>query len=134
MTFLEIIFTIIGAIIIGVLFYYVFRVTGPWGSLWTFLLVLILGGLATTAWVTPFGPQYNDVAWLSILLIVIFLALLLAAATPPARTRRGPYRSPEERAAEREDIAESSSAAALGLFFYIFIIFLLVAAIVGIFT
>ena len=53
MTALEIIFTVIGAILIGSIFYYVFRVSGPWGSFWAFLLILILAGLAMAAWITP---------------------------------------------------------------------------------
>jgi peptidoglycan/LPS O-acetylase OafA/YrhL len=130
MTLLDIILTIIGAIFIGLLFYYLFRVTGPWGSLWTFLLILILAGLASAAWVTPFGPIYNDVAWIPILLVLIFFAILLAAASPPADRRVNPTKELESVPPDR---TERGAIAALGIFFYLLVFFLLIAVIWGIF-
>ena len=73
MTFLEILFAIAAAILIGVLFYYVFKAAGPWGSFWTFLLILILAGLATAAWIQPFGPVIYDIVWVPILLVILFI-------------------------------------------------------------
>jgi hypothetical protein len=131
MTLLEIIFTIIGAIIIGLLFYYVFRISGPWGSFWTFLLILILAGLASAAWVTPFGPIYNEVAWIPILLVLVFFAILLAAASPPTDRRVNPTGETEPLPPSR---SERGALAALGMFFYLLVFFLLIAIIWGIFV
>lgn len=133
MNFLSILFTVLAALFFGIIFYYVFKASGPWGNFWTFLLVLILGGLAASAWIIPFGPVYREVSWLPILLIVLFFSLLLAAATPPYgrsvyyRERENPNSDPRVR-------KPSGVAAAFGVFFFLLILFLLVAAIMGIFS
>jgi len=131
MTVLEIFFAIVGAVLVGTIFYYVFRVSGPWGTFWSFLLVLILATLAVTAWITPFGPAFRDVAWLPILLVIIFFALLLAAATPPSG-RRVPYRRSTE--TEPSDVAGTGAVAVFGMFFFILVFLLAAAALVGIFA
>jgi len=118
MTFLEIVLSIAGAILIGLLFYYVFRVTGPWGSLWTFLLVLVLAALAAEAWVTPSGPVFYNFSWIPTLFVIFLFGLILAAATPADTRRRRENIEPGE---------EPSSAMALTGFFWILVIFLLFA-------
>jgi len=130
MTFLEILLTILTALLIGVLFYYVFKTTGPWGSLWTFLLILVIAGLASAAWIEPVGPVVYDVAWVPVLFVILLFALLLAAATPlyPERTERAEIEAGAE-PPEREN-----AAVALGMFFWIFILFFLGIAIWGIFA
>mgnify|MGYP006281488315 CR=1 FL=1 len=127
MTALEIFFAVIGAIVIGVIFYYVFRISGPWGTFWSFLLVLILATIAVTAWITPFGPVFRDIAWLPILLVVILFALLLAAATPP-----GGRRVPPRTERDLETPEPTGAVAALGVFFFVLIIVLVAVALVGI--
>ncbi|MFW6275961.1 MAG: hypothetical protein ACOC2M_04960 [bacterium] len=126
MGFLEIVLTILAAIIIGVIFYYVFKLTGPWGSLWSFLLILILAGVAAEAWISPVGPVVWNVAWVPTLLVIITFALLLAAATPPrdrtTTTSAGPNPSKEE-----------SAAIAIGAFFWIFLLVLLAFTLWGMF-
>ena len=131
MTLFGIIFTVVVAILIGLLFYYVFRVSGPWGSFWAFLLVLILGGLAATAWITPAGPLFYDVAWMPILLVIVIFALFLAAATPPGG-RRHPYKTAAEEELEPTNLAATGAVAAFGVFFFLLIVFLLVVAVIGI--
>ncbi len=128
MTFIEVLITVIIAVIVGTLFYYIFRSAGPWGTFWSFLLILILAGLAAEAWITPFGPILWDVAWIPTLFVILLFAILLTAAAPGRRTR---YR----RAAEEREQPETSEATilAIGGLFWIFIIFLLVAALFGIF-
>lgn len=129
MTFLEILLTILAAVLIGVLFYYAFKATGPWGSLWTFLLILIIAGLAAEAWIEPVGPVVYDVAWVPTLFVILLFALLLAAAAPP-------YPESTERAeieAGTEPPERDSAAVALGVFFWIFIVFFFGIVIWGIF-
>ena len=111
----------IGALFIGVIFYYVFKSSGPWGSFWSFLLILILAGIAANAWITPVGPYYQGVTWFPVLFVILLFALLIAAATPPRRTRiEAEVEEPEEPA-----------AVALGGFFWVLMIFLLIAAVWG---
>ena len=131
MLLLEIIITVLVAIIIGALFYYVFKYAGPWGSFLTFILVLILAGLAAEAWIEPFGPVYWDVAWVPTVFIILLFALLLAAATPPG-TRRSRLETSEE--VPPETSRGEAAYVAIGGFFWIFLIFLLIAAIWGIFV
>jgi hypothetical protein len=126
MTLFGIIFTTAIAIIVGIFFYYVFRTSGPWGSLWTFILVLVLAGLATTAWITPYGPLFYDFAWVPTFFFVLFFALLLTAATPTAKSK------PPKEELEPADLETSSAFAVLGAFFYIMIILLLAVLIIGI--
>lgn len=124
MEFLEIILTILLAAVIGVMFYYIFRYRGPWGTFWSFLLILILAGLAAEAWITPMGPVAWGVAWIPTIFVILLFALLLAAAAPPRPARRIREPVPETE--------EEAAVIALSGFFWIFMIFLLVAVIWGI--
>lgn len=128
MALLEIILTIGAAILIGFLFYYIFRSTGPWGTFWSFVLILILAGLVAEAWITPIGPVLWDFSWVTTLFVIFIFALLLAAASPP-RTRS--YTEAEAREpVTKEELEESrESAVALSIFFWILLIALLVVII-----
>ena len=126
MLFLEILLTILAAVIIGTVFYYIFRSTGPWGTFWSFLLILILAGLAAEAWIRPVGPVVWDVAWVPTLFVIIIFALLLAAASPAREPRV------TEEAAEPSE--EERAAVAIGGFFWIFLMVLLGIALWGIFV
>ncbi len=130
MTFFEVFFVVIGAILIGTIFYYVFKTSGPWGTLWSFLLILILAGIAASGWLEPTGPVYRDVSWVPVLFVVLIFALILAAATPV-------YESPEvtmtEEVPEAPPTSQDRAAVALGVFFWILLVALFVAALWGIF-
>ena len=123
MTIAEIILAIAAAIIIGLLFFYVFRVSGPWGSFWLFLLILILVGLSAEVWITPVGPVYQGFAWIPTLFVILIFAILLAAVSPPRR-------DVEVKEPERTDM--DRSVVALSAFFWIFILFLVAAVLVGV--
>lgn len=126
MTFLEILLTILIAVVIGILFYYIFRSRGPWGSFWSFLLILILAGLAAEAWIEPVGPVGWGVAWVPTIFVILLFALLLAAAAPPRPERRITEPVP--------DTEEEATVIALSGFFWIFMIFLLGVVIWGLFV
>lgn len=85
---LEIITILLIAVILAAIFFYGFRRTGPWGSFWSFLLVLILGMLLFTVWTEPYGPVYWGIGWIDLLIIGLLFALLLAAASPSLRQSR----------------------------------------------
>ena len=119
MTFLGILLTVLAAVIISAIFYYVFKSTGPWESFWTFLLVLVLAGVTAGLWITPVGPLIWGIAWVPTLLAIIIFALLLGAASPrkkkPAATNTNrPEPTPRDR-----------KAATLGALFWILLIFML---------
>lgn len=119
MTFLGVLLTVLAAVIISTIFYYIIDSTGPWKSFWSFLLVLVLAGLAAGLWIAPVGPVMWGVAWVPTLMAIIIFALLLGAASPrkeePAATNSNrPEPAPHDR-----------KAATLGALFWIFMIFML---------
>ena len=130
MTFLEVLFVIIGAILVGTIFYYVFRTSGPWGTFWSFILILILAGIAASGWMEPVGPVYRDVSWVPVLGVVLIFAILLAAATPPYEY---PERTQTEEIPEPPTTSKERAAIAMGVFFWILLVVLLAAALWGIF-
>ena len=73
MVFLEFILIALVAFLVGVLFYYVFKTTGPWGNLWSILLILFLAGIAADVWITPVGPDYQGVIWIPVLFVILIL-------------------------------------------------------------
>ena len=119
MTFLGILVTVLAAIIVSVLFYYVFKSTGPWESFWIFLLILVLAGLAAGLWITPVGPVIWGIAWVPTIMAIIIFALLLGAASPPRAKKAeqpGKYDEPAPR---------DRKAATIGALFWILLIFML---------
>ncbi|MFW6223011.1 MAG: hypothetical protein ACOC3T_05300 [Bacteroidota bacterium] len=126
--FFQILFSVILAIIVAGFFYYAFKFTGPWGSFWTFLLILILAGVAASNWVQPFGPAFYEIAWAPILLVILIFALLLAAATP---TRYRTNRPPGE--AVPEEAEEELPVLAISAIFWVFLLALMIAAVIGLF-
>lgn len=133
---------IVIAILISALFYFAFNARGPWGSLWTFFLVLLLVVWAASLWIRPIGPVYWGVSWVPLIFIGLIFALLLAAI--PTYDDETEVRLPEEdvvidethpesRRTEIERRREAAGAAvAVGWIFWTFIIFLLIAIFIGI--
>lgn len=110
------------AVVIGLLFHFAFRRTGPWGSFWSFFLILFLGVWMVSIWATPVGPVYWDVAWFDFIFIGLLIALLMAAATPPNVHR--PITEAE---------AAAEGVVAIGIFFWFLIIMFISAIIIGLF-
>lgn len=129
MSLIEILIAILMAVITGTIFYYIFRVSGPWGSFWSFLIVLILVGLAAQAWVTPIGPVIFETSWLSALIVIFFFALLIAAASPP---QKRPARPADQQSSTEPVENDREGAVALGIFFWFLLLLLGIAAIWGI--
>jgi hypothetical protein len=122
MSLTGILFTLIIALVIGLLFYYTFGYRGPWDSFWTFLLVLVLAGVAADLWVSPVGPVLYDVTWAPILFVVLLFALFLAAATPADRKQ---LRKMKMEDSKRTIVAVSS-------FFWVLLFFLMLAILLGV--
>ena len=130
---------ILVAILISAIFYYALKARGPWGSFWSFFLVLLLIIWAAELWVRPIGPVYWGIAWVPLFFIGLIFALLLAAV--PTYDEDKPD---EEVIIEEERMANSTNvnrrkeaeraaagAAAIGWIFWVFIIILTVAIIIG---
>lgn len=135
MTFAELLGILLLAVILAALFFYGLGRTGPWGSFWSFLLIILLGIWVVDLWIEPYGPIYWGVAWLDLLLVGLVFALLLAAASPPRRRRRRDPRAEFQEEAAREDRLrrgdEPSAAVAIGGFFWILMLVFLVLIFLG---
>lgn len=115
------------AVVITLFFTHVLRIKGPWGSFWTFFLIILLAVFAGEAWVEPMGPYYKDVYWLPPLAVGLIIALLLASTTPSPKTR--------SRIAEKQEESDKkSSALAFGTLFWFLLVFMLVLVVLGFFT
>ena len=119
---LEIISIIAIAVILALVFFYGLRRTGPWGSLWTFILVLISAMLLYSVWTEPYGPVYWGIGWVDLLIVALLFALLLAAATPPSYSRQLRMQQ-DEILPETEKERRIDKIATSGLFWLLIILF-----------
>lgn len=118
---------VITAILAG-LFYYGFKSVGPWGSFWSFFLVLFLGITLVAVWVTPFGPVWYGVAWFDLFVIGLLIAMLLAVATPSSdKSRRRAYKQSDV----VDEKVEGDAAVQLSAFFWILLVLLITVIGVG---
>lgn len=116
----EIIAIIFITLAFGFLFFYAFGITGPWDSLWAFILILFLSIFLFMIWVTPIGPVWWGVAWIDLLIIGLIFALLLAAASPSGKSLK-------RRETTIEKAGRNEEAVVIGAFFWILILITLVA-------
>lgn len=89
-------------------------------------LLLFLGIWAAAAWVTPRGPVYYDVPWVTMLVLGIIVFLFIVALTAAASPRSQPV-EPSERAGP----TEAATAAGVGVAFWFLMVVLLVTALAG---
>lgn len=102
------------------------RRKGPWGSAWTFFLVLFLALWAVSIYIAPAGPIYYGVAWAPLLIAGILLAVLLIASMPDANHWRDENIRTTEAQAQPYD-----RPTAIGRFFWTLIILLAIAIMIG---
>lgn len=125
---MEIIGAIIVAVIVSSIFYFAVDARGPWGSFWTFFVIILLVVWAASLWIVPFGYIYWEIAWIPLFFIGLVIAFLLAAlsSTPPRfrRSEKGSDVVNAEKEPER-------TYAAIGLMFWLFVGLMLVAIIAG---
>jgi hypothetical protein len=120
----DFLFALAVGLLLTVIFAAGFRVRGPWGVWWVFLLIVFLAAWVGAVWVRPVGPPLFGVNWLPLLFMGVLFAVLLAAAIPssPPRTRA-------EAVAQAR--AEETAVAVFGAFFWILLVGLLVAVVLG---
>lgn len=146
MEYLDLLFILIIALVIGAIFYYGFGKRGPYGAFWIFLLILFLAGLAGRYWITPAGPVIWGFAWLPLIFWIFIIGLLLAAATPVKNERVDAARDQEriissgdvdrvdrERITAEDRRGSAGVAAAFGIFFWLLLLLLIIAIIAGLF-
>jgi hypothetical protein len=111
----NLLFIFLLSLFLTLVFTYLFKVRGPWGRGWAFLMILFLGMWAAAIWLTPVGPTIYNIYWVPQLFIGLLITLLLAAATPHSGGRT---------------VVHGRSA--LSAFFWLFIVSLLALIIYGI--
>lgn len=127
MTYLDFLIIVALAFLIAVIFVVVLKAAGPWGSFWTFYLVLLLGILAAAFWIKPVESSMDEVSWGMMAVVGLSLALILAlAGSNPAAQRKRNAISGKIVPAD-PDAAERVNAA-----FWIVISILLTAIIIGV--
>jgi hypothetical protein len=128
MSFMAFIYLILLALLIVIFFSFVFHVKGPWGSFWTYFLIIFFSIWIADIWLRPLGPYWGDVYWLPPLIAGLLVAFILAAATP-TRSRARRTLTIEDRKSRRDD----SATMAVGIFFWITLVVLLLLIVIGYF-
>lgn len=128
---MEIVGAIVVAIILTLLFFYGLSARGPWGSLWSFFLVILLTVWAASFWVEPVGPAYGGIAWVPLFFIGLIFALLLAAIPTTDQKGRSRLRSDVIGDVPEEEEREAKTAIAISTMFWVFIGLLLLAVAAG---
>jgi hypothetical protein len=128
----------IGAFVVALMLTIVFALLlgkrGPWGSVWTFFLVLFLAILTVAIYITPFGPVYWNIAWIPIVFAGVLFSLLLVAIMPDANQMRdheiarGSHEEHQSKYSTTHRVAHTSR---IGNFFWILILLFVIAIIMG---
>jgi hypothetical protein len=124
MFFTGLLFALVVAFLLTLIFAVGFRHHGLGIGLMLFFLILFLATWAGGLWVTPIGPLWGGLPWLSFLMVGIVMALLLAALIPDGRRSRSAD-TPERRAT-----AEADTLVAIDVFFWVLIAGLLISIII----
>lgn len=100
---------------------------GPWGSMWTFFLVLFLTLSTVSIYVAPIGPVYWGIAWIPIVVAGIIVTIMLIAAMPhPVRKD-----AREDKEAHEVYTKPDFPVSPVGRFFWVLIIMFVIAIIIG---
>ena len=100
---------------------------GPWGSMWTFFLVLFLTLSTVSIYVAPIGPVYWGIAWIPIVVAGIIVTLLLMAAMPHPVHKDARGDSDASEVYAKPDFPVTP----VGRFFWVLVILFVIAIIIG---
>jgi hypothetical protein len=107
------------------------RRRGPWGSIWTFFLVLFLALCTVSIYLAPIGPVYWGIAWFPMMVAGIIITILLIAAMPHP-TERPDTAIGDQVDTTGADIKSHFPVTPVGRFFWALIILFVIAIVVGI--
>jgi hypothetical protein len=102
---------------------------GPWGSIWTFFLVLFLTLSTVAIYVAPIGPVYWGIAWIPITIAGVIITVLLIAAMPHPDNKRGLPNGDTD--VTKVNSKTDFPTTPVGRFFWALIILFVIAIIVG---
>ena len=94
MTPIGIVAIIIASILFTSVFVFGLRTKGPWGSGWSFFIIIALTLSAVSVWVPPAGPIWYGAPWIDLLITGLLISFILSAVTPShSEYRRRMYES-----------------------------------------
>jgi len=124
---MEVVGAIIVAVVISGIFYFAVDAKGPWGSFWTFFVIVLLAVWAASLWIVPFGYIYWEIAWIPLFFIGLVIGFLLAALSSTPNSSRRTDKGSDVNA----EVEPERTYAAIGLMFWLFIGLMLMAIIAG---
>jgi peptidoglycan/LPS O-acetylase OafA/YrhL len=123
MMFVELLFALAIALFFTVFFTVLGRRARRWPTVLVFFLVIFLAAWAGGIWITPVGPTFLGIYWISFFSAgLIFTLLLVTVRAFSSRASRD--RNDETRQEEDLEIT-------IGVFFWILLLILIVAIIIG---
>lgn len=126
MEFSGILFALLYAVVLTLIFAWLFKNTGPWPGFWAFSLLIFLVALAVGEWAIPTGPSAWGYHWVPGLIASVILALVLAAVKPAARSISSINKDISD-----VDQANEQTALVITLFFWIVVIVLILIGVGG---
>ena len=98
---------------------------GPWGSIWTFFLVLFLTLWTVSIYAAPIGPLYWGVAWIPITIAGLIITALLISAMPHT------HDAPDKDIGVATNATHRLPDRPVGKFFWVLIILFVIAIFIG---
>lgn len=124
MFFVELFFALAVALFFTLVFTVLVRRARPWRSVVIFFLLIFLAAWTGGIWITPIGPTFMGIYWISFFTVGLIFTLFLGAAT--AFSSRPPRASNDELRLEEKEMEIT-----LGAFFWVLLLALIFAIIIG---
>jgi hypothetical protein len=119
----ELLFALAIALFFTVFFTLLGRRAKPWPVVLVFFLLIFLAAWAGGIWITPVGPTFLGIYWISFFAAGLIFALLLVAVTAFSSPRS---QDSKDKIRQEEDLEVTISA-----FFWILLLSLIAAIIIG---
>lgn len=140
MTLTGIIAVILLSVLLTLVFVFGLKTKGPWGSSWTFFIVVILSMSMVSLWVPPAGPVWMGAAWIDLIVTGLLVSFVMSAVTPSrySKTRKGTNDNALEDDGyetsyreEKFDKNQTKDIVRVGGFFWMLLLVLCVLIIIG---
>lgn len=133
MLWMELLFAFVIALLFSVVFITLFRIRGPFGQFWVFMLVVFFATFAAVRWIRPAGDTIYGVYWMTGIFVALVVSLLIGAgATLTGNVDDKPDK--QKKGIDNGYNTANVGDAASGLFFWLVLILLAIAAIAGVWT
>jgi NADH:ubiquinone oxidoreductase subunit 6 (subunit J) len=128
--YIGIIAALLIALLVTIITSFVFKTKGPWGTRWSFFIILFLSLWAASLYVRNVGPAYYGVSWWPMLFVAVVLSALLISIIPDANHWRD---ESIRTTADPSDTTRLSNVTIRPVtkFFWVLVILLVMAIIIG---